>query len=262
MSEMPEGLLEVLHAAADAVVAVLADHQDWGPSGRRAGQYAFDLVADAAAVEVLHDSGLRVLSEESGADPGSGPVAVLDPVDGSTNASRGIRYYATSICVVNEGEPVAAVVHHHGTGDRYDAARGGGARLNGSKLAPRVSRPLRDAIVAVNGLPPGLVGWAQFRALGAAALEMCAVADGRLDGYVDFSLRGLGSWDYLGALLVCSETGVEVSDAIGRNLVVLDYESRRAPVAAPQPLIRDLIEARARLLAARDDSPAPGTIAG
>ena len=173
MSEMPKGLIEVLHAAADAVVAVLADHQDWGPSGRRAGQYAFDLTADAAAVEVLHDGGLRVLSEESGADPGSGPVAVLDPVDGSTNASRGIRYYATSICVVNEGEPVAAVVHHHGTGDRYDAARGGGARLNGSKLAPRVSRPLREAIVAVNGLPPGLVGWGQFRAFGAAA-SRCA----------------------------------------------------------------------------------------
>lgn len=247
MSEMPAGFLEVLHAAADAVVAALADHQDWGPSGRRAGQYAFDLTADAAAVQVLHDGGLRVLSEESGADPGPGPVAVLDPVDGSTNASRGIRYYATSICVVNDGEPVAAVVHHHGTGDRYDAACSGGARLNGSTLVPRTSRPLREAIVAVNGLPPGPGGWAQFRTLGAAALEICAVADGRLDGYVDFSPGGLGSWDYLGALLVCSETGVEVSDAMGRDLIVLDHESRRAPVAAPRPLIRELMEARARL---------------
>ena len=71
-------------------------------------------------------------------------------------------------------------------------------------------------MVGVNGQAPGWGGWAQVRTLGAAALELCAVAAGRLDGYVDFSAGGLGSWDYLGGLLVCTEVGVEVVDGLGR----------------------------------------------
>ena len=81
-------LLAVLHRATDAVVEALDVHDDWGPSGRRQGQYVSDLAADRAAIEVLEDAGLRVLSEESGLGAGDGPVAVLDPLDGSTNASR------------------------------------------------------------------------------------------------------------------------------------------------------------------------------
>ena len=240
---MPTGWLEVLHAAADAVSEVLAVQRDWGPSNLRAGQYAFDLTADAAAVAVLREGGLRVLSEESGMipDPGFGPVAVLDPVDGSTNASRGLRYFATSICVVDGGEPSASVVHDHGSGERYEAVMGRGARRDGRPLPPRTSKCLADALVAVNGLPPERGGWAQSRMLGSAALELCAVADGRVDGYVDFSVGGLGPWDYLGALLVCREAGAEVRDLQGRDLVVLDHGSRRAPVAAPAMLIDDLL---------------------
>ena len=75
-----------------------------------------DLVADAAALPVLHAAGLSVLSEESGrSDPAerrhdSGPadralLAVLDPIDGSTNAVRGLRPYSTSICVMDAEGP-------------------------------------------------------------------------------------------------------------------------------------------------------------
>ena len=75
-------------------------------------------------------------------------------------------------------------------------------------------------------------GWAQFRCLGAAALDLCAVADGTLDGYVDCVTDAHGVWDYLGALLVCREAGVIVEDANGRILCVLDRSVRRTPVAA------------------------------
>ena len=244
---MTADFLDVLNAAADAAVAVLADCTDWGPSGLKPGQYGFDLAADAVAVAVLRGAGLRVLSEESGFTGGDGPVAVLDPVDGSTNASRGIRYFATSVCVVDGTVPVAAVVHDHGSGERFEAVRGGGARRDGARLDARTARPLEEAIVGVNGLPPGWGGWAQFRTLGAAALELCAVADGRLDGYIDFSTGGLGSWDYLGGLLVCAEAGVETRDSLGRDLVVIDHEARRAPVAAPPPLLGELLQARVTL---------------
>ena len=249
---MPQDVLDVLNAAVDAAIAALAVCIDWGPSGLKDGQYGFDLAADVAATAVLRDGGLRVLSEESGLEPGDGPVAVLDPVDGSTNASRGIRYFATSVCVVDGEGPLAAVVHDHGSGERFEALRGGGARCDGGALRPRPARPLSECVVGVNGWPPGRGGWAQFRTLGAAALELCAVADGRLDGYIDFSIGGLGSWDYLGALLVCAEAGVEVHDGLGRDLVVLDHQSRRAPVAASAPLAAELLAVRASLTGIKD----------
>ena len=244
---MARDFLNVLNAAADAAVAALAGCTDWGPTGRKEGQYGFDLAADEAATAVLRDGGLRVLSEESGMGAGDGPVAVLDPVDGSTNASRGIRYFATSVCVVDDAVPLAAVVHDHGSGERFEAVRGGGARRDGTLLDPRRERPLHSAVVAVNGQAPGWGGWAQVRTLGAAALELCAVADGRLDGYIDFSKDGLGSWDYLGGLLVCRETGVGVVDGVGRQLVMIDHAARRAPVAAPPRLLEDLMDAYGRL---------------
>lgn len=238
---MTRDLLNALNAATDAVVAALAGCDDWDPTGAKHGQFGFDLAADAAATEVLRRAGLRVLSEESGLEHGDGPVAVLDPVDGSTNASRGIRYFATSICVVDARGPLAAVVHDHGSGERFEASQGGGARCDGVTLEPPAPRPLAECVVGVNGWPPRRGGWAQYRTLGAAALELCAVAAGRLDGYLDFSVSGLGSWDYLGGLLVCTEAGVEIHDGHGRDLVVLDHESRRAPVAAPAPLADELL---------------------
>ena len=244
---MSRDLLDVLNAATDAAVEALAGCTDWGPTGRKPGQYGFDLAADEAATAVLRDGGLRVLSEESGLEPGDGPVAFLDPVDGSTNASRGIRYFATSICVVAKGVPMAAVVHDHGSGERFEALHGGGAYCDGTRLARREERPLSAAVVAVNGQPPGQGGWAQVRTLGAAALELCAVAAGRLDAYVDFSASGLGTWDYLGGLLVCREAGVDVVDGAGRDLVIIEHAARRAPVAATPQLLQDVLDAYVRL---------------
>ena len=240
-------LLAVLHRAVDAVVAALADHDDWAPTNDRPELHPSDLVADRAAVDVLHGAGLRVLSEESGMDGGDGPIAVLDPLDGSTNAARRIPWYATSVCVVDEEGPLVAVVHDHAGGVRFDARRGGGARRDGRQLARRESRPLAEAVLAVNDVPPGHGGWYQFRALGAVALDLCAVADGRLDGYVDFASDEHGVWDYLGAALVCSEVGVGIVDAAGRDLVVIDPDSRRMPVAAPEPLLTELLAMRSAL---------------
>ncbi len=233
--------LSTLNAAADAVVDTLANNNHWGPSGTKPGQYSFDLLADKAAISILTDAGLGVLSEETGLQGTTDAVAVLDPVDGSTNASRRFRYFATSICVVQNNELISALVHHHGTGDRYEAVRGNGAKLNGSTIPTTTSRALSDAIIGHNGVPSQRGPWAQSRMFGAAALEMCAVADGRLDGFVNYSLNGLASWDYLGAMLICGECGVEVRDARGEELVTLDFEARRSPVAAPAPLIDELM---------------------
>jgi fructose-1,6-bisphosphatase/inositol monophosphatase family enzyme len=127
---------------------------------------------------------------------------------------------------------LAAVVLNLAIGTCYEAVRGGGARRDGATLWRDDLPPLSEAIVGVSGLPGFNPGWAQFRCLGAAALDLCAVADGTLDAYVDCVTDAHGVWDYLGALLVCEEAGVIVEDANGRNLCVLDRSVRRTPVAA------------------------------
>ena len=132
-------LLGVLGEAVEAVAASLRGLADWGLAGTRPGQYRSDLVADAAAVGVLTAAGLGVLSEESGLSAGASEqalLAVLDPVDGSTNASRRLPWYATSICVLDREGPLAALVVNQATGTRYEAVRGGGARRDGEVIAP------------------------------------------------------------------------------------------------------------------------------
>ncbi len=237
-------LVSLLHRTVDAVVAAFADHDDWGLSGQREGQYASDLAADAAAVAVLREGGIEVLSEESGLSAPADLVAVLDPLDGSTNASRPLPWFATSLCVLDDGRARAAVVHDHASGVRWDAVAGGGARVDGVPLERREPVALADSVVVVNGLPPRNPGWGQFRCYGAAALDLCAVADGRFDAFVDYDHEALGPWDYLGGVLICREAGVEVVDAFDRPLEVVDHEARRTPVAAMGDTLDVLVQAR------------------
>jgi myo-inositol-1(or 4)-monophosphatase len=226
-------VLEVLVAAAAVVTGALAGIADWLPAGERAGQYALDLVADGPVCDLLVAEGFGVLSEESGRHHPERPVTVVvDPVDGSTNASRRIPYYNTSLCAVDADGPLAAVVVNQATGERFDAVRGGGARCDGRPIGPSATTELGHAVVAFNGLPGSHWGWAQYRAFGAAALDLCAVACGRVDAYVDATPSSHGPWDYLGGLLICREAGAVVTDAEDRELVVLEHGARRTPVAA------------------------------
>ncbi len=266
----PEDLLELFDHLALRVARALSGLDDWGLTGQRNTQYRHDVVADDIIRKALGEAGLGVLSEESGVtDPetagdGSGPAitVVVDPIDGSTNASRGLPWYATSLCAVDAAGPLAALVVNLATGRRYRAIRGRGARRDGSPLvvgssvalgkgdetglrfdqAPPVSpstcSQLSDAIVAFSGRPAADRGWRQFRSLGAAALDLCSVADGTLDGFVDAD-GALAVWDYLGALLVCAEAGVQLVDVEGRELTVLDPEARRGPMAGATPQLTE-----------------------
>jgi fructose-1,6-bisphosphatase/inositol monophosphatase family enzyme len=226
-------LLDVLADAATAVTGALADLGDWGPAGTRAGQYRSDLVADEAAIAVLDAAGLGVLSEESGLHGGDRDVVVvLDPLDGSTNAARGIPWFATSLAAVDADGVRASLVVNQASGIRFDAVRGRGARRDGAPLSPSGCRNLGEAIVGFSGYPPRYFGWNQFRSLGAAALDLCAVAEGVLDGYAVVGGSSLGSWDYLGGMLICTEAGAVVEDRAGRDLVTLAHADRRTPIAA------------------------------
>lgn len=247
------GLLQVLHDAATAVRTALDALTDWGSAGTRPGQYLSDLAADEAALGVLGRAGLGAMSEESGLHDGDRAViVVVDPVDGSTNASRNLPWYATSLCAVDGDGARAALVVDQASGLRFEALRGGGARIDGTELRPSGCEDLGDAVVGLSGHPPWGFGWKQYRAFGAVALDLCAVAGGRFDAYVDCSPNAHGAWDYLGGMLVCEEAGATIADAWERPLVTLDHGERRTPVAAATPALLTAAMAARRGFSAHD----------
>jgi myo-inositol-1(or 4)-monophosphatase len=246
-SALDDPALDVLHHVADEVARRLGSASDWAFSGARDGQYAVDVDVDRIAVSILLDAGFAVLSEESGRSGEGDRLVVVDPLDGSTNASRGIPWFATSLCVVDDAVPSVALVVNQATGERLEAARGRGAWIGERRLEASGRRTLETAVVGISGPPVGgrSAGWWQFRALGAAALDLGCVAAGRLDAWVDMNDEAHGSWDYLGGMLMCTEAGACVAEAFGRDLVALDHADRRTPVAAATPqLLDELLEYR------------------
>ena len=186
------------------------------------GQYRSDLIADRAALEVIERAGLGALSEESGLHSPERPVwVVLDPVDGSTNASRGLPWWATSACAIDADGPLAAVVANQATGVRFEASRGGGRprRRPAHQRPPRASRCARPSwrSPATRG-----AGWAGRSTGSSARPPWTSVRwpPGRLTRSSTALARALAPWDYLGGLLICQEAGAVVSEAFGRDLVV------------------------------------------
>jgi myo-inositol-1(or 4)-monophosphatase len=242
-------ILQVLNNTADAVSQVLATNTDWSLSGIRHTQYSVDVRADNAALAVLHEAGCAVLSEESQITGQWGDddiLVVMDPLDGSTNASRGVPWFATALCALDKSGMRASLVVNQASGkDRYWATQGGGAFHNGNQMHPSNCSTLKEAVVGVSGLASFRPQWSQFRALGAAALDICLVAQGVLDGWVDFHSHGV--WDYLASILICQEAGVATSEYLDRELLVTQYDEKRTPIVAATPaLLAQLREVRSQ----------------
>ncbi|NBR76434.1 MAG: hypothetical protein EBT73_03680 [Actinobacteria bacterium] len=218
-----DDILRVLHETADAVYGVLSTNTDWGPSGQRATQYAVDLRADAAALEVLHAAGCAVMSEESGRTGewnDDSIIVVMDPLDGSTNASRRVPWYATALAAVDKSGHRASLVANQFTNEnRWSATRGGGAFHNDDRIAPSRCERLSDAVVGISGIPN----------------DICLVAQGTLDAWVDMSSHG--AWDYMASVHVCIEAGAPVGELGGRDLIVTQHGERRSPVVAATPAL-------------------------
>jgi len=240
----PEVLIECFDEVARAVRAAVIGID---PAAIRArtevpGQYALDLVADRAALAVLGKLPVRIVSEESGVHDHAGATItiVLDPVDGSTNCARGISYWAISICALDADGPLAALVANQATGQRTTAIRGGGALRDGAVLRASSVARVEESVVAISGFPAAKPAWKQFRALGSAALALCDVAAGGIDGYLDAAAHH-APWDYLGGYLACIEAGAVVREANGDDLVTDDPKARRQVVAAGTPELADAL---------------------
>ena len=185
---------------------------DWGLAGTRSGQYRATSPPTRRASRCSTRAGLGGLSEESGVAPrrarrssSSSTRSTARPTP--VAASRGTPPACARSTPTG---PRAALVVDQASGRRFRGRpRRRSARSTARPLAPiGCHRAAASRSSACPGYPPRYLGWKQFRALGAAALDLCAVAEGVLDGYVDCSPSAHGSWDYLGGMLVCHEAGV------------------------------------------------------
>ncbi|MET0589675.1 MAG: inositol monophosphatase family protein [Naasia sp.] len=193
------------------------------------------------------------LGEESGGDEGtSGLTWVVDPIDGTVNYLYGIPAWAVSIAVVEgDGDPttwraLAGAVVNPVTGEAFTASAGGGAHLGDRRLrvedGVELGRALvgtgfgydiaaRDPQIAVAGNLLREVR--DIRRMGAASLDLCAVAAGRLDAYYEW---GLNPWDLAAGSLIASEAGAVVLGPGGgpasKELLVTGPSSVAEPLLA------------------------------
>jgi myo-inositol-1(or 4)-monophosphatase len=170
-----------------------------------------------------HDT---VLGEEGGATSGDSQVRwVVDPLDGSVNYLFGLPTWAVSVAVQVGGTTVAGAVAVPALGRTYWAARGGGAFRDGEPLRASTQADLSLALLATGfaydsgtrsrqaaALAHVLGRVRDIRRLGAAALDLCLLADGSVDAYYE---RGLNEWDYAAGALVAAEAGARVELAEG-----------------------------------------------
>lgn len=235
---------------AAAIEGKINNGVSWEDADGHVGQFRGDVVADQIALDILLDRGYRVFSEESGNTDGmdesdSKITVVVDPVDGSTNAALGIPFYAVSLCALNGNEPLFGFVMNLSNGVTYHAPRGGRSFKNGNLIYPSKVSYLRDAVIGVNGYPESHFGWAQFRAFGSSALELCMVAEGALDGFVDLSDEKLASWDVLAGVMICQAAGACVLQSDGREFEISDLSERSQIVAAGNRSLAEELLAKA-----------------
>jgi len=181
-------------------------------------------------------------------------TAIFDPLDGSSNFSRGVPFYCTSAAVA-DGEGLAGVgwaaVRNLVTGDVYYAERGKGATKNGKRIMTSGVSELRKAIVAVDvsraGVPtitrlaPLISDVRREVHMGANALELCLVAEGATDAFVD--IRGsMRIVDLAAAYLIAREAGGVVTSPDGAELAVpLDLKARFSYLASANRALHEAI---------------------
>jgi myo-inositol-1(or 4)-monophosphatase len=208
--------------------------------GRGAGgdiQKKIDLVAETALIETLrvHKASCTLISEESGTKKiGAEPtkyILVADPLDGTTNALRGLPFMATSLAIStkpylkNVETALVTDILHNVT---YTAQRGEGAHKNKQAIKPSKTTSLREAVIGVdfntfkaaeivNRMIRVFEQTKHLRHLGANALELCYVADGTTDAFID--LRGkLRVTDMAAAQLILKEAGAIITTGEGKPL--------------------------------------------
>lgn len=185
----------------------------------------------------------QILGEEtglSGVEATDGAIWMIDPLDGTTNYVHRVPFFCSSLGLEVHGQLLAAVIDAPLLGWRYEAIRGGGAFLNGNPISISKRTKFRDGLFATGfsssdhtldeqmELVSHVIRNARgIRRLGAAALDLCLVAEGVFDGFWE---RNLQPWDTAAGVLIAREAGAVATDFSGRY-----FEPRQRSVVCATP---------------------------
>jgi myo-inositol-1(or 4)-monophosphatase len=243
--EMLAEVEDIVRRAGNLILFASDDKEVREKSSRR------DLVTryDSAVEQKLRGDLLALvpeagfLGEEHAGEAGEGKELqfIVDPIDGTSNFIKGLPYCAISVALARRGEVELGVVCNPFSGELFAAERGRGATLNGKPIHAETCA-VEDCVLGV-GTTPYLREYADasfriarglydrcldLRRFGAAALELCSLAAGRLGGYFECVLW---PWDYAAGSLIASEAGAVVTDLTGAPLRF----DRRCSLAAGTP---------------------------
>ena len=188
-----------------------------------------DRMAEEAIIEIIkdHHPDHAILAEESGAEGDHEFVWIIDPLDGTTNFMHGFPVFSVSIAVAQKDQLQHAVVYDPLRQEIFSASRGQGAQLDGHRIRVSKLTGLKHALIAT-GFPyrmtesnmdrylgmlrAVMIETAGVRRPGSAALDLCYVAAGRVDGFWEL---GLSKWDMAAGALIIRESGGRISDFRG-----------------------------------------------
>ncbi len=250
-----EGILSDATRRARTAVARVADDGERTKKLGRGASGDTTLLADSEAEKELLSAllsvpGVRVLTEEAGevGQPAAPFTAIVDPLDGSSNFERGIPFYCTSVAVTSDGTlggVFVAAVRDLVRGDFFYAERGKGARKNGKAIRTSSVGELGLAVAGIDlsratqekvgRLAPLLTSVKRQVHFGASALELCFLAEGKMDAYVDVREK-MRVIDFAGGYLIAKESGASItSDSGGTLSPRVDLNSRFSFIASANP---------------------------
>jgi myo-inositol-1(or 4)-monophosphatase len=240
-AELDLALLKAARAAAAGAAEVHRKYagrlgpSEWGEKGTSDFVTEVDLEAERLIVGALRERfpDHAFLAEEGTVGDGSAPgdpdpasigardqpvLWIIDPLDGTTNWLHGYPEYAVSIAAVDADGLRVGIVLNSATGEEYEAVRGGGSRRNGQEIRTSDLREIRLALLGtgfpfkraeliqpyLKTLGRALLGTSGVRRAGAAALDLCALACGRTDGFWETWLM---PWDVAAGALIVREAG-------------------------------------------------------
>ncbi|HEX6149941.1 inositol monophosphatase family protein [Nocardioides sp.] len=251
-ADEPAALRDLALDVAREAAALVRERRVGGATVADTKSSSVDVVteADRASEDLIRRRLLEARPDDSvvgeEGDDHSGPSGVrwvIDPIDGTVNYVYGLPEYAVSIGAEVAGATVAAVVLNAATGTEYVAARGLGSTRDGVALRVRPSPPLAQRLVLtgfgyrtdvragqaarVARLLPRV---RDIRRMGSCALDLCHVAEGSADGYVE---EGPNAWDWSAGSLVATEAGARFGLLPGGLAAELGETGRKVVIAAP-----------------------------